>query len=668
MNQLFSFDIFFPELNWKTLTPANFQEAIDVLLPTLDKEHEELLEGPLTFQGLFSPENTPNKTRLHVCGEILFLLNTSSQTPELNSVFENFLTTVLPKISELKSDSRLYHRVLSLSYSQDFTNLTDEEQSFIHHFLMQDELYDEQKKEILEINNNLITLKQKFLDNIIQHKKIISAEISEKEFDGLPMSTIEAIKKQKIVDTRNKKYQVPITSGIFADVINFCDNSIVRNNFFLQAKQIAKDLDFNNTKIAQQIVDFYQLKAQLLGYQNSSEFLIAGNLLSSTKSVKEMISKIYDFYHDEYVNDSILQENFAQAFLHSKPKNSDKSYIINKIDFAKNNLDHFDIENYFSFPKVLQGLQNLLKKTFNISFVLQKDVHLWNDDVLQFVAYDKQTHEKLGELFLDLYIRPNKKDGASCSELIPRQKLKNGKISTPIIYISCNFHKNVNQTLKFHQVKTLFHEFGHALNHFFSKNSIGIYSGTSNVPLDAVEIPSVLFEKFCYEPTVLKDISEHIITGESLPDFHLESIKNSEKSSQAAMMFEYAFIANLDFEIFSNKEKNIQTIEQEMIKKYTYNSSNIEELMQTHLLSHVFSGDYASNMYSYMLAEIISTVLYNKLDFKDISLENSNFQRFKDTIFSAGGAKDIYLQYNQLVEGIPHVENFIDHYLAMQEQ
>ena len=48
------------------------------------------------------------------------------------------------------------------------------------------------------------------------------------------------------------------------------------------------------------------------------------------------------------------------------------------------------------------------------------------------------------------------------------------------------------------QVETVFHEFGHALQHMLTKQDEGLVAGIRGIEWDAVELPSQFMENWCY--------------------------------------------------------------------------------------------------------------------------------------------------------------------------
>ena len=100
------------------------------------------------------------------------------------------------------------------------------------------------------------------------------------------------------------------------------------------------------------------------------------------------------------------------------------------------------------------------------------------------------------------------------------RRRKAEQIQTPVAYLTCNFSAPVGgkPALFTHdEVITLFHEFGHGLHHLLTKiEDLGV-SGINGVEWDAVELPSQFMENFCWEWDVVRHMTRHVDTGETLP-------------------------------------------------------------------------------------------------------------------------------------------------------
>lgn len=88
----------------------------------------------------------------------------------------------------------------------------------------------------------------------------------------------------------------------------------------------------------------------------------------------------------------------------------------------------------------------------------------------------------------------------------------------PVAYLICNQSPPTVATnvslMTFREVETLFHEFGHGLQHMLTTVDYDDAAGINGVEWDAVEIPSQFMENFCYHEPTIKAISSHVETGE----------------------------------------------------------------------------------------------------------------------------------------------------------
>jgi oligopeptidase A len=101
-------------------------------------------------------------------------------------------------------------------------------------------------------------------------------------------------------------------------------------------------------------------------------------------------------------------------------------------------------------------------------------------------------------------------------------------IRLPCAHMVCNQTPPIGDSpslMTFREVETLFHEFGHALQHMLTREQEGLVSGIRGVEWDAVELPSQFMENWCYDYPTLMSFAKHYESGEPLPRDLFDKLK-----------------------------------------------------------------------------------------------------------------------------------------------
>ncbi|MEJ0083247.1 MAG: M3 family metallopeptidase [Puia sp.] len=112
----------------------------------------------------------------------------------------------------------------------------------------------------------------------------------------------------------------------------------------------------------------------------------------------------------------------------------------------------------------------------------------------------------------------------------------------------CNFPKPASgqpALLSFDNVRTMFHEFGHALHGFFASQQYPDLSG-AKVARDFVEFPSQFNEHWALDPKVFKHYALHYKTGEMMPESLVIKIKNASAFNQVYNLTEALAASAID--------------------------------------------------------------------------------------------------------------------------
>ena len=256
------------------------------------------------------------------------------------------------------------------------------------------------------------------------------------------------------------------------------------------------------------------------------------------------------------------------------------------------------------------------------------------------------TKKKLrGYFYADLYARSNKHSGAWMDDCRSRRRLTNGKIQIPIAYLICNFSPPTATTpslLTHDEVHTLFHEFGHCLQHLLTKVDYLGVSGINGVPWDAVEFASQFMENWSWQPEVLRLISKHYKTHKTLPTELIDKLIRAKNFQAGLQMIRQLEFSLFDFQLhfaFNPKIKNqIQKVLDKVRKKTSL--IQVAKCNRTqNSFSHIFGGGYAAGYYSYKWAEVLAADAFAK--FTASGIYNSAIGKsFLQNILEVGGSID----------------------------
>ena len=318
----------------------------------------------------------------------------------------------------------------------------------------------------------------------------------------------------------------------------------------------------------------------------------------------------------------------------------DIAYLSEKIKEERFNYSEQDIKSYFPDHKVIEGLFKVVESIYGI-FIKKENTEVWHKDV-KFYKITNKSEESIGYFYLDLYARKNKRGGAWMDEAISKFRF-NDENTHPVAYLTCNFSEPVHNDvslLNHDEVITLFHEFGHGLHHLLTEiNDYGV-SGIQGVEWDAVELPSQFMENFCWEWSVIKNMTEHVTTKKPMPKLLFNKLlksKNFQSGMQTTRQVEFALF---DIKLHSDYDPSLKNflVLLNQVRDQVSVVRPPEWNRFPHSFSHIFAGGYAAGYYSYKWAEVLSADAYSLFEEMGI-LSDEAGKKFRKEILSMGGSR-----------------------------
>ncbi len=517
------------------------------------------------------------------------------------------------------------------------------------------ELPDEELERVKDLNKRLTKLSLEFSGNIAADASTITA--SHEELDGLEESFIAALKKND-----DGAYILGVDYPTYFNVMENCTVSDTRKKLYFAFQNRAYP---QNDNVLRDIIAKRDEMARLLGYASYAHLDLEDQMVQSPE-------RAYEFLHDLYARATDKEQSdwhrmMPQLRSLKKSKEGklypwDVMYVNAQFKKSHYNIDDREIAKYFPADSTLKGLFAIYESFFNIKFHRIPQSGFWHEEVeLISVASKDDPDHILGYLLLDLYPRPHKYSHAACFPIVPGQKDANGKQSTTIAGVVANFPRATSSApalMKLQDVKTFFHEFGHALHHVLGACAIASQSGTA-VKRDFVELPSQMLEEWLNDKAILKMISNHYQTGEPLPDVIIDTIIELHQFGTGSFVTRQVSLALFALDCFGpGAQKDPYQMWQDIAHKYS--SGFVEPQPNTHFYaSFGHLTGYAAKYYGYLWSKVFALDLFGEI--KKHGLLNPEIgARYVREVLAKGGSQDPNELLSNFLQREPNSKAFFE--------
>ncbi len=637
------------------IKPAHVEPAIDTLLAEAREVVEQKLmaTNSYTWENLIEPiEESDDK--LNKAWSPASHMNSVVDTDELRDAYNACLPKLSEYSTEMGQNKALYLAFKQISDSNDYSTLDLAQQKIITNALRDFHLsgigLDEKKQQrYKEIKQELSKLSSKYGENVLDATNAWTKVIIDKnELAGLPETALSQA-KQTAESQEKDGWVITLQFPSYIAVMTYADNRELRKEHYTAFATRASDQgpDANKWDNGQIMEDTLALKheiAQLLGFNNYAEYSLATKMAETPDKVIAFLEDLAEKSLGNARKDLAELQKFAKEHYGIDELQAwDMTYFSEKMRQHFYQLSQEEVKAYFPETRVIPGLFSVVEKLYGLKISEILDFDSWHDDVRFFQITDEAGSIR-GQFYLDLYAREKKRGGAWMDDCVGRKKIAD-KIQIPVAYLTCNFTPPTADTpalLTHDEVMTLFHEFGHGLQHMLTKiDHLGV-SGINGVEWDAVELPSQFMENWCWEKEALALISGHYQTNEPLPDDLFQkmlSAKNFQAGMQMVRQLEFSLF---DFKIHQDYDpakggQIYQTLKK--IREQVAVVSAPEFNRFAHSFSHIFAGGYAAGYYSYKWAEVLSSDAYSLFEEKGI-FDQTTGKSFLHNILEKGGSQD----------------------------
>ena len=659
---------FFSEYN----TPFNLPPFEKIMakhyLPAFERGMEE---GREDLKALLKNREEPNFENtigaFDKAGELLtkvssvFFAQASANT---NDSIQNIEMEISPRLAgyydEITLNPDLFLRVKQVYENQQNLSLTPEQKFILENLYKQfvrngANLGKEDQDTLRKINQRLSVLGVQFSQNVLEETNNYRLFVGEEGLAGLPQSLKDAAAETAKAAGKEGQWAFTTQRPSIFPFLQYSENRDLRRELFNAYINRGNNGNANdNNEILAEIVKLRAQRARLLGYESHSHLVLEPRMAGNPDNVFDLLNNLWGKAVPVAQNEvKEMQRIIDREGGKFSLEPSDWWYYAEKLRKQQYDLDDNELRPYFKLDNVRDGVFTLANKLYGITFEPVEGCPLPHPDAQAYEVKEADgTHT--GILYMDFHPRESKRQGAWCGGY-RNHHLVDGVPVTPVVTVVCNFTRptgDLPALLNLEEVETLFHEFGHALEGLFSKNSYNL----SYIAWDFVELPSQIMEHWVTEPELLNVYARHYQTGEPMLSALVKKIEKSKHFNQGFINTELLAASLLDMAYYTLEHPvdiDIQEFEKQYFEKIGLIPEIVSRYRSTYFL-HIIDG-YDSGYYSYTWAAVLDHDAFEAFREKGI-FDRSVAESFRRNILEKDGTMDAMQMYVNFRGREPQIE------------
>lgn len=612
-----------------------------------------------TWAGLVEPLTHLEERLGWTWGLVSHLLSVKN-SPELRTAYETVQPQLVQFNNRFSQSKPIYEGFKAIRDGDQWQTLEPAQKRIIEAGIRDAELSGvalegEVKETFNQIQMELAELGTKFSNHVLDATKAFSLRLTQgEEVAGLPDSALSLAAQtargqgDEAATAEAGPWVITLDYPSYLPFMKYAENSPLREKLYKAFISRASSGEFDNNPLITQILALRKRQAEILGFASYAELSLARKMASSVAEVEQLLEELRQVSYGAAQEELEALQTFANQ---GDLQPWDLTYWSEKQREAKFGFKAEELRPYFSLPRVLDGLFDLAQRLFGVIIrPADGQAPLWHGDVRYF-QIDNSQGEAIAYFYLDPYSRPSeKRGGAWMNDCLNRHQYQDGpdkKVRLPIAYLICNQTPPVDDKpslMTFGEVETLFHEFGHGLQHMLTQVNYTGAAGIHNVEWDAVELPSQFMENWCYHRETLMAMAKHYETGETLPEEYYQKLLAARTYMSGSAMLRQLHFSFLDLELHHRYDPQGSETPQQVRDRLAKTTTVIPPLPEDQFMcsfGHIFAGGYAAGYYSYKWAEVLSADAFSA--FEEAGLDDPTAiakvgQKFAETVLGLGGS------------------------------
>ncbi len=561
---------------------------------------------------------------------------------------------VLPMLSgfdtELSQSTALWQRYKELSESEGFAHYSRARRRVVKNALLKFrlagvDLPEESRQRIASLRLQLSELSAQCDQHLADATNSFSLHIDdEARIAGLPAGVKEAARLRSEREGTGRGWTLSLQTPCVWGVLNHVRDRALREAMYRAFTTRCSEEGAGELSNADTVTRILQLRAEIadvLGFESYAQLAMVDRMLGDPPLALSFLRGLAARARPTAIAEREAMQEYARSHFDIETLQPwDAAFVGERMKESIYGFSAEEVRAYFPEHAVVAGLFKLLREIFGV-VCRPGTSQVWHRDV-RHIKLEDESGELIGDLYLDLHARPNKRGGAWVAECRSRRRL-GFQLQTPVVFLCCNVERGdeeVEALFSHEDIVSLFHEVGHCLHYLTTSVDEVAVSGLNGVEWDAVELPSQLMENFAWEWSVLSQMSANGGSGEPIDRQLFERLLAARNFQYGLTIMRQIEFGLIDLQLHTNPPRN-WTQAQDVVADVKAEIGLFPVPPYHRFLasfSHILSGGYAAGYYTYLWSEVLSADAYSAFREKPEEVANTG-KRFREEVLSMGGSR-----------------------------
>jgi oligopeptidase A len=635
-------------------------------------------EAPPTWDNTIGNLDAATETLSERLTPVTHLMSVA-ETAELRAVYNAVLPDITAFWSSLPLDEALWLRVKTYAASPEAASLTGIRRRHLAKTVREFEragadLAPEAKERLRALSVELARLTQKFSENVLDATAAYELLVTDGDrLAGVPDAT-KARARVKAREKGQEGWLLTLDHPSYEPILKYCEDRELRREIMVAYATRCRDGDLDNRPLIARILRLRDEVADLLGYEGFPDYVLEERMARTGARAIEFESDLVERTRPYWRRDVEELCQHAATLGIDDLERWDTAFVMEDLRRTRYDIDDEALRPYFPLQQVLDGMFEIVRRTFGFRIEERSIEEVWHPDVRYYEIFD-ESGRLLGGFYTDWFPRKEKRQGAWMNHFITGGP-RDGGFDPHLGVICGNFtppDQDRPSLLTHREVQTTFHEFGHLLHHCTSRVEIRSRAGI-HVAWDWVELPSQLMENWTWEREALDLFARHYETGEPFPEDLFERMVAARRFMGGWAQMRQLSLGTVDLALHAElapvlraESVNGGAINGDPTAAEGADGQGAEELdaaqgdrvmrfgeerfalfapnpefARLHTLatfSHLFSGGYAAGYYSYLWSEVLDADVFTRFRREGI-FNRETGRSYVESILTRGDSSD----------------------------